>query len=160
MLACFILNQESSVHCKNTFWFCRIFFEIRKFKDIHAFSKGPIQAILRVSILPDLLHNSTLEFPKIVYICQDACSRKLQCWIFVQISLISNELLVIIKMKNIVKIIKLIPQKWPKVGSWKYRPLYLNLHISKNMWQIGDAMVSKSKFIHTLLESKNIFVLE
>ena len=38
--------------------------------------------------------------------------------------------------------------------------MYLNFCISKNIWQIGDFKVSKSKSIRTLSESKNIFALE
>ena len=36
----------------------------------------------------------------------------------------------------------------------------LNLCISKNILQIGEPKVSKSKFMHTLLESKSIFAIE
>ena len=36
----------------------------------------------------------------------------------------------------------------------------LNLCISKNISQIGEPTVSKSKFMHTLLESKSIFAVE
>ena len=52
-----------------------------------------------------------------MYIWQHAYPKKLQGWIFIQISLIlsvesvSIELLAIIKMKNVVKIVKLMPQK-------------------------------------------------
>ena len=36
----------------------------------------------------------------------------------------------------------------------------LDLHISKNILRIKEAKVSKSKFMHTLSESKSIFVIE
>ena len=36
----------------------------------------------------------------------------------------------------------------------------LNLRISKNILQIGEPKLSKSKFMHTLLESKSIFAIE
>ena len=36
----------------------------------------------------------------------------------------------------------------------------LNLLISKNILQIGEPKVSKSKFMHTLLESKSIIAIE
>ena len=38
--------------------------------------------------------------------------------------------------------------------------MLLNLHISKNILQIGEPKLSKSKFMHTLLESKSIFAIE
>ena len=52
-----------------------------------------------------------------VYIWQHICPEKLQGYVFIQISLIltaesvSNELLAIIKMKNIMKIVKLNMKK-------------------------------------------------
>ena len=57
---------------------CKIFFEICKFKDINVFFQ---ESILGVSIFPTSLHNvrmasSTLELPKMVYICQDAYPKK------------------------------------------------------------------------------------
>ena len=36
----------------------------------------------------------------------------------------------------------------------------LNLCISKNILQIGEPKVSKSKYMHTLLETKGIFAIE
>ena len=36
----------------------------------------------------------------------------------------------------------------------------LNLRISKNILQIGKPKASKSKFMHTLLETKSIFAIE
>ena len=36
----------------------------------------------------------------------------------------------------------------------------LNLRISKNILQIGEPKASKSKFMHTLLKTKNIFAIE
>ena len=36
----------------------------------------------------------------------------------------------------------------------------LNLRISKNILQMGEPKVSKSKFMHTLLESKSIFAIK
>ena len=36
----------------------------------------------------------------------------------------------------------------------------LHLRISKNILQIGESKVSKSKLIHTLFESKSIFAIE
>ena len=38
--------------------------------------------------------------------------------------------------------------------------LPLDLSISKNILQIGEAKVSKVKFMHTLFESKSIFVID
>ena len=35
-----------------------------------------------------------------------------------------------------------------------------NLRISKNILQIGESNVLKSKFMHALLESKSIFAIE
>ena len=54
----------------------------------------------------------------------------------------------------------MIPLKSPKIGSWKETFLSLDLRISKNILQIGEAKVSKFKFIHTLSESKSIFATE
>ena len=53
--------------------------------------------------------------------------------------------------------VKLIPLK-SALG--KKTVMSLNLRISKNILQIGEARVSKSKFMHTLLESKSIFTIE
>ena len=36
----------------------------------------------------------------------------------------------------------------------------LNLHVSKNTLRIGEPRVSKSKFMHTLLESKSVLSVE
>ena len=36
----------------------------------------------------------------------------------------------------------------------------LDLRVSKNILQIGEPKVSKSKFMHTLFESKSIFAIE
>ena len=49
--------------------------------------------------------------------------------------------------------------KSPEIDSWK-KHLCLNLRISKNILQIGEPKVSKSKFMHTLLESKSIYAIE
>ena len=38
--------------------------------------------------------------------------------------------------------------------------LSLDLHIAKNILQIGEAKVSKFKFMHTLFELKSIFAIE
>ena len=51
----------------------------------------------------------------------------------------------------------------PKIA--KNRPLqkiyvYIDLRIHKNIIQIGEAKVLKSKFMHTLLELKSIFAIE
>ena len=54
---------------------CKIFYEIHKFKDINVFSQ---ETILGVLLLPPSLHKSTLELPKMVYICQDTYPKKLQ----------------------------------------------------------------------------------
>ena len=45
----------------------------------------------------------------------------------------------------------------PKIGCWKETFLSLDLSVSKN---IGEAKVSKFKFMHTLSESKSIFAIE
>ena len=49
--------------------------------------------------------------------------------------------------------------KIPKIGSWK-KYLSLDLRISKNILQIGEARVSKFEFMHILSESKGIFEIE
>ena len=56
--------------------------------------------------------------------------------------------------------VKFIPQKSLKIGSWKRTFLSLDLRIPKNILQIGEAKVSKFKFLHTLFESKSIFAIE
>ena len=48
----------------------------------------------------------------------------------------------------------------PKIGSWKKAFLSLDLRISKNVLQIGEARVSQFEFMHTLSESKSIFEIE
>ena len=48
----------------------------------------------------------------------------------------------------------------PEIGSWEKTFLSLDLRISKNISQIGEAKVSKFKFMHTLSESKSIFAIE
>ena len=53
-----------------------------------------------------------------------------------------------------------MPLKSPKIGSWEKAFQYLDLRISKNVLQIGEAKVSKFKFIDTLSESKSIFAIE
>ena len=56
----------------------------------------------------------------------------------------------------------MIPLKLPKIGvSWKRKTfLSLELRISNNILQIGEAKVSKFKFMHTLSESTSIFAIE
>ena len=53
-----------------------------------------------------------------------------------------------------------MPLKLPKIGSWNKAFLSLDLRISNNILQIGEAKVSKFKFMHTLSESKSIFAIE
>ena len=48
----------------------------------------------------------------------------------------------------------------PQIDSWRKTSTSLNLRISKNILQIGEPKVSKSKLIHTLLKSKSIFAIE
>ena len=48
----------------------------------------------------------------------------------------------------------------PKIGSWKKTFLSLDLRISKNILQIGEAKILKFKFMNTLYESKSIFAIE
>ena len=47
----------------------------------------------------------------------------------------------------------------PKIGgSWKKKTFKsLDVRISKNILQIGEASVTKFEFMHTLSESKSIF---
>ena len=54
----------------------------------------------------------------------------------------------------------MIALKLPKIGSWKKTFLSLDLRTSKNILQIGEAHVSKFKFMHTLFQSKIIFAIE
>ena len=54
----------------------------------------------------------------------------------------------------------LIPLKSPKIDSWKKTFLSLDLRFSMNILQIGEANISKFKFIHTLSQSKSIFANE
>ena len=54
----------------------------------------------------------------------------------------------------------MIPLKLPKICSSKKTFLSLDLRISNNILQIGEAKVSKFKFMHTLSESKSIFAIE
>ena len=53
-----------------------------------------------------------------------------------------------------------MPLKLPKIGCWKKTFLSLDLRISNNILQIGEAKVSKFKFMHTFSESKGIFAIE
>ena len=50
----------------------------------------------------------------------------------------------------------MIPLKSPKIDSQKNTFMSLNLRSSKNVLQIGEPKVSKSKFMHSLQESKSI----
>ena len=47
-----------------------------------------------------------------------------------------------------------MPLKSHKIGSWKNTFMSLDLRISKNIPQIREAKVSKSKFMHTLWNQK------
>ena len=67
-------------------------------------------------------------------------------------------LLAILMFSYVRRWAKLIPLKSPKIDSWK--KLSLDLRISKNILQIGEAKVSKFKFMHTLFESRSIFAIE
>ena len=48
----------------------------------------------------------------------------------------------------------------PKIGSLRKTFLSLDSRILKNISQIGEAKVSKFKFMHTLSESKSLFAIE
>ena len=50
--------------------------------------------------------------------------------------------------------------KSPKIGSWKKTFLSLDLRISKNILQIGEAKVSKFNLMHTFSKSKSMFAIE
>ena len=54
----------------------------------------------------------------------------------------------------------MIPLESPKIGSWKKTFLSLDFRISKNILLIGEANVSKFKFMHTFSESKSILTIE
>ena len=70
----------------------------------------------------------------------------------------SSELLTI--MKYTVKKVKLILKKRPKISSQRNQILYLNLHISSNILQIGDAKSSESYFIVAFQYPKIFFAPE
>ena len=66
----------------------------------------------------------------------------------------------ILMLSYVERWVKLIPLKSPKIGSWQKTFLSLDLRISKNVLQIGEARVSKFEFMHALSESKSIFEIE
>ena len=68
--------------------------------------------------------------------------------------------LAILMLRYVRRWVKLIPLKLSKMDSWKKTFLSLDLRISKNISQIGEAKVSKFKFMHTLSESKGIFAID
>ena len=55
--------------------------------------------------------------------------------------------------------VKLIPKNRLKSALGK-KQLSLDLRIPKNILQVGEAKVSKFKFMHALSESKSIFAIE
>ena len=79
-------------------------------------------------------------------IWQHAYPKKFQGWIFIEIALIlsvesvSSKLLAIIKMKNIVKIVKLIPQKLTQSQLLErltsvFKFTYLKEYLTNRRWQ-------------------------
>ena len=56
--------------------------------------------------------------------------------------------------------VKLTLLKLPKILLFEKTFLSLDLRISKNISQIGEAKVSKFKFMHTLSELKSLFAFE
>ena len=74
--------------------------------------------------------------------------------------ILGTPVLAVLMLRYVRRWVKLIPLKSSKIGSWKKHFIYLGLHTSKNVLQIGKAKVSKSKFMHTLSKSKSIFAIE
>ena len=56
--------------------------------------------------------------------------------------------------------VTLVPLESFKIGSWKKTFLSLDLRISKNILQIGEARVSTFELMHTFSETKSIFEIE
>ena len=70
-----------------------------------------------------------------------------------------HHFMAILMLSYVRRWVILIPLKLLKIGSWKKTFLSLDLRILINISQIGEAKVSKFKFMHTLSESKSILQL-
>ena len=69
-----------------------------------------------------------------------------------------RQFLAIIMLSYVRRWVKLTPLESPKIGS--SRITFLSILISKNILLIGEAKVSKFKFMHTLCDSKSILTIE
>ena len=63
-------------------------------------------------------------------------------------------ILAILMLSNVRRWVKLRLLKSHRISFWKKPILFSDLRILKNMLQIGDAKVSKLKFMHTLSKKK------